>query len=253
MNSIPESTAVVAAYPTLWIARWPNQADPNSIDIQGTDPGDYTPTVYGPWDNPPNPADPWDFWQYASTGRLQGINSGNSNVDLDVAHGGIEFVKDRLVPAVWLADSSGDWTTLGNWNSGQPLVAPVQGPGQVPRVGPLTLPAQRLPGAAGTGVVDGWNDTVILDRPSANVTVTLSSGAYNIRKLYAREALNIAVAHSRSITIPPSIPPPRRSRRSSPMPCRWAVPPALAFTRSRSMRREHLRSMAARWRSTRST
>jgi autotransporter-associated beta strand protein len=204
MNAIPESPTVVAAYPTLWIARWPNQADPNSIDIQGTDPGDYTSTVYGPWDNPPNPADPWDFWQYASTGHLQGIGSGVPNVDLDVAHGGIEFVKDHLVPAVWLADSSGDWTTLDNWNSGQPPVAPVQGPGQVPRVGPLTLPAQRLPGAAGTGVVDGWNDTVILDRPSANVTVTLSSGAHNIRKLYAREALNIT-GGSLSINYDPTV------------------------------------------------
>jgi autotransporter-associated beta strand protein len=32
---------------------------------------------------------------------------------------------------------------------------------------------------------------VILDRPSANITVTLSSGTHSIRKLYAREALNI--------------------------------------------------------------
>ncbi|MEX0642274.1 MAG: glycoside hydrolase family 25 protein, partial [Pirellulales bacterium] len=190
MNAIPESTTVVAAYPTLWIARWPNQADPNSIDIQGTDPGDYTPTVYGPWDNAPNPSDPWTFWQYASTARLNGISNGGANVDVDVAHGGIEYVKDHLVPALWLTDSSGDWSTLGNWNSGQAPVAPVQGPGQVARVGPLTLPAQRLPGAAGPAVTDGLNDTVILDRPSANVTVALSSGSYNIRKLYAREALN---------------------------------------------------------------
>ena len=42
MNSIPESAAVVAAYPVLWTPRWPNQADPNSIDIHNTDPGDYT-------------------------------------------------------------------------------------------------------------------------------------------------------------------------------------------------------------------
>jgi autotransporter-associated beta strand protein len=191
MNSIPESAAVVAAYPTLWTARWPNQADPNSINIQGTDPGDYTSTVYGPWDNPPNPADPWHFWQYASTGRLQGINNGNSNVDLDVAHGGIEYVKDHLVPALWLSDASGNWGTLANWNSGHTPVAPIQGPGQVPRAGSLTLPTPRLPGAAGSSIADGWNDTVILDRPSANVTVTLSSGSYNIRKLYAREALAI--------------------------------------------------------------
>jgi autotransporter-associated beta strand protein len=32
---------------------------------------------------------------------------------------------------------------------------------------------------------------VILDRPNANITVTLSSGSHDIRKLYAREALDI--------------------------------------------------------------
>jgi hypothetical protein len=52
----------------------------------------------------------------------------------------------------------------------------------VPRVGTLTLPATRLPGS---------NDTVVLDRPIASITVTLASGTQSIRKLYAREALNI--------------------------------------------------------------
>src|ERR1044071_2680777 len=33
--------------------------------------------------------------------------------------------------------------------------------------------------------------TVILDRPNANITVTLSTGTHNIRKLYMRETLNI--------------------------------------------------------------
>ena len=51
----------------------------------------------------------------------------------------------------------------------------------------------RLPGTAGSGpaITSGVNDTVILERPSANITVTLSSGTYNIRKLYMRETLNI--------------------------------------------------------------
>ncbi len=182
MNSIPESAAIVAAYPTLWNARWPNQSNPNSIDIQGTDPGDYTSTVYGPWDNPPNAADPWHFWQYASTAHLQGIASGTANVDVDVAHGGIEYLKDHLVPALWLNNSSGDWTTLANWNSGEVPTAPVTGPGQVPPTS-TALPAPRLPGA---------NDTVVLDRTGANITVTLATGTQNIRKLYVREALNIA-------------------------------------------------------------
>ena len=192
MESIPSSAAVVAAYPTLWVARWPNQEDPNSIPVQTADPGDFTSTIYGPWDNPPNPADPWHFWQYASTGRLQSYNNGNSDLDFDVANGGIEFLKDNLVPAVWVSNSSGDWNTLSNWNSGQTPVAPVQGPGQVPRVGPLTLPTPRLPGADDVpNNASGQNDTVVLDRPTADVTVTLSSGEHFIRKLYVREKLDI--------------------------------------------------------------
>jgi autotransporter-associated beta strand protein len=87
-----------------------------------------------------------------------------------------------LVPALWVSDTNGLWTTLSNWNSGQAPIAPVQGAGQVPRVGPLTLPAARLPASS---------DTIVLDRPNANVTVTLSSGTHNIRKLYVREGLNI--------------------------------------------------------------
>jgi autotransporter-associated beta strand protein len=67
----------------------------------------------------------------------------------------------------------------------------MQGPGQVARVGTLTLPTPRLPGAAGSGVTSGQHDTVILDRPNADITVTLSTGTHNVRKLYVREALNI--------------------------------------------------------------
>ena len=173
---------VVSVYPTLWSARWPNQDNPSAIDVQNGHPGDSISWVYGPWDDY-GVADPWAFWQYTSRGRLQSFNNGGSNLDFNVAHGGIEFVKDHLVPALWMNDSSGQWTTLSNWNSGQAPVAPVQGPGQVSRVGPLTLPATRLPAS---------NDTVILDRPNANITVTLSSGNHNIRKLYVRETLNIS-------------------------------------------------------------
>jgi autotransporter-associated beta strand protein len=55
------------------------------------------------------------------------------------------------------------------------------------------LPVPRLPGTAGSGpaITSGVNDTVILERPNANITVTLSSGTYNVRKLYMRETLNI--------------------------------------------------------------
>jgi autotransporter-associated beta strand protein len=174
----------------LWSARWPNQANVPAIDVQNGEPKDSYTQIYGPWDDY-GTTHPWTFWQYASTGRLQSFNNGANNLDFDVVRGGVEFLKDQLVPAVWLNDSSGAWTILTNWNSGQTPVAPVTGPGQVFPVGTQTLPTPRLPGAAGSGVTSGQHDTVILDRPNANITVTLSSGTHNIRKLYVREALNI--------------------------------------------------------------
>ncbi len=183
-------TEVVNKHPVLWSARWPNQSNPGSIDVQNGNPKDSYSQIYGPWDDT-GIAHPWSFWQYASTMKLNGNNNKTSNTDVNVANGGIEFLKDNLVPALWMNDNSGDWSTLANWNSGQTPVAPVQGPGQVARVGPLTLPTPRLPGAAGSGVASGQHDTVILDRPNANITVTISTGSHNVRKLYARETLNI--------------------------------------------------------------
>ena len=187
--------SIVSAFPVLWSARWPNQSDPDSIPVQTGHPKDsYTP-IYGPWDDAPNPTHPWTFWQYASTARLNGYANGTANIDVDVAQGGMEFIKDYYVPALWLSNTDGQWTTLSNWNSGLTPLAPVQGPGQVPRVGSLTLPATRLPGS---------NDTVVLDRPGTNVTVTLGSGIHNIRKLYVREGLNITNG-SLSINYMPSV------------------------------------------------
>jgi autotransporter-associated beta strand protein len=183
---------VSPAYPTLWSARWPNQTDPNSIDVQNGEPKDsYTP-IYGPWDDY-GVTHPWAFWQYTSKGRLQSFNNGGNDLDMDVARGGVEFLKDYLIPAIWINDSDGQWTTLTNWNSGRTPVAPVTGPGQVAPVGTPTLPTPRLPGAIGAGgVTSGTNDTVILDRPNTNITVTLAGGTHNIRKLYMREALDIS-------------------------------------------------------------
>ncbi len=182
VQSASNRATLVSAYPVLWSARYANQSDPNSIPIQTGHPKDtYTP-IYGPWDDAPNPTHPWGLWQYASTLRLQSYNNGGNNLDANVAQGGTEFIKDILVPAIWMNNSSGQWTTQTNWNSGQAPVAPVQGPGQVARVGSLILPATRLP---------TLHDTVILDRPAANITVTLSSGTHNIRKLYVRETLSI--------------------------------------------------------------
>lgn len=174
-------SVVSPCYPTLWTARWPNQADPNSIDVDNSEPKDTVSYIYGPWDDY-GVTHPWQLWQYASTARLQSFNNGGSNLDVDCARGGMEFLKDQLVPAVWWNDVGGLWTTLTNWNSGQTPVAPVISPGQLTPLATGPLPTPRLPGT---------NDTVILERPDVNITVTLSSGAQNIRKLYVREALEI--------------------------------------------------------------
>lgn len=175
-------SSIVDAFPNLWIARWPNQSNPGSIPVQTANPNDSLSNLYGPWDNFGDPQ-PWSFWQYASTMKLSGYANGTANIDVDVANGDIEFLKDNLVPAMWMTTNSGEWNDLAaqNWNSAITPVAPVQGPGQVARVGPLTLPAVRLPSS---------NDTVILDT-SASINVTLSAGAQNIRKLYVRENLSI--------------------------------------------------------------
>ena len=183
-------SVVSPAYPTLWSARWPNQADPASINVQTGEPKDSYSSAYGPWDDY-GVTHPWKFWQYASKLRLTSYNSGGSDLDADVVRGGFEFLKDQLIPAVWMNDASGDWSTLTNWNSGQTPTAPVTGPGQVTPATSSPLPTPRLPGAAGTGTTSGQNDTVILERPSANIAVTLSTGTHNIRKLYMRETLNI--------------------------------------------------------------
>lgn len=208
---------LVAALPTLWNARWPNQANPDAIPIQTGNPKDTYSGFYGPWDDH-GEIHPWSFWQYASTGRLDSYNNGNSNLDFDVAHGGVEFLKDHLVPALWMTDSSGEWTDLANWNSGQTPIEPVQGPRQVPRVGPLTLPAVRLPSE---------NDTVILDRPGADLAVTLSSGTQNIRKLTLREFLDIT-GGSLTVNYVPS-------PDSTPLSAQFSAPVSISGTGSLSV------------------
>lgn len=206
------------AYPTLWSAQWPNQADPNAINVQTGEPRDGYAGIYGPWDDY-GVTHPWAFWQYASTGRLQSFNSGGSNLDFDVARGGLEFLKDQLVPAVWMHNAGGDWSTLTNWNSGQTPVAPVPGPGQVTPVGAQTLPVPRLPGAPGPGLTSGTNDTVILDRPGTNLTITVTSGTHVIRKLYQRETLLLNGGSLAILYVP--------SPDSTPFSARWAGPVTL--------------------------
>jgi autotransporter-associated beta strand protein len=226
-------SVIAPCYPTLWVARWPNQANPNAIDVQGTNPKDTYAGFYGPWDDYGDP-NPWAFWQYASTGRLPSFNGGANNLDFNVVHGDVEFLRDQLVPAVWMNNGSGDWSTLANWNSGQTPVAPVPGPGQAAPVGLQTLPVPRLPGAAGTGVTSGQYDTVILERTNANITVTVSSGTHNIRKLYMREALNLT-GGSLTVNYVPnyvSVVGFPESKRSGPISAQFSGPVTLGGTAS---------------------
>lgn len=182
---------VVTKHPILWIARWPNQSNPDAINVQSGHPKDSLSTIYGIWDDY-GVTHPWVFWQYASTGRLQSYNNGNSNLDMNVCQGDMEYLKDYLVPAVWTHDGDGEWTTLVNWNCGLPPIVPVPGAGQVPPIGAQILPTPRVPGAAGSAITSGQHDTVILDRPNAEITVTHSTGDHNVRKLFVREQLNIS-------------------------------------------------------------
>jgi len=185
-------SVVGPAYPMLWNARYAYQGDEGNPGIQTANPKDTASTFYGPWDDY-GVTHPWDFWQYSSTSSIPGFNAVDSGIDGDVSHGDIEYVRNFLVPAVWWNDSSGDWSTLANWNSGQPVVTPTPGAGQATPYSYDSddLPTARLPGAAGSGPTSGQYDTVILERPSANITATLSTGTHNIRKLYMRETLNI--------------------------------------------------------------
>jgi autotransporter-associated beta strand protein len=178
------------AFTQVWSARYPNQADPNSIPVQTGHPSDTFAGAYGPWDDY-GTTHPWQFWQYASTGRLSSFNGGSTDIDVNVLQGGTEYLKDQLIPAVWWTDTGGDWSSLGNWNSGQTPITPISSPGQLAPIGTQTLPTPRLPGAAGSGPTSGQHDTVVLDRPSAAITVTLSTGTHNVRKIYVRETLNI--------------------------------------------------------------
>jgi GH25 family lysozyme M1 (1,4-beta-N-acetylmuramidase) len=139
----------------LWLARYTSAVDPLTVvDVPAAG---GLPNVYGVW-NPTYPTmpttRPWDFWQYSSTGTTPGISG---NVDQDVANGDINFVKDFLVPAMWMTDTSGEWTTAAKWNS-----------------------ATYLPAA---------KDRVIISRPAGDYTVTLSSGAQSIRSLQLNEHL----------------------------------------------------------------
>lgn len=190
----PNAPSMVSpAFPVLFGARYPaGSGNPYFGDIQNGNPKDAGGTLtwyFGPFDDYGN-SQPWHFWQYSS-GEAPFGPHGDSTTDGDISQGDIEFVRDTLVPAVWWNDSSGDWSTLSSWNSGQPVSTPVPGPGQSTPYASGPLPVPRLPGAAGSGPTSGQYDTVILERPNANITVTVSTGTHNVRKMYMRESLDI--------------------------------------------------------------
>lgn len=184
-------SVISPCFPMLWNARYSdNTANWVNIPVQTGEPKTTYTTVgayYGAWDDYGN-AEPWSFWQYAS---VADIGLGDATCDVNVSHGDMEYVRNYLVPAVWWNDNDGNWSTLANWNSGQTPVAPISSPGQAAPYATGGLPTARLPGAAGSGPTSGQYDTVILERPSANIIVTLSTGTHNVRKLYMRETLNL--------------------------------------------------------------
>ena len=122
------NSTVPAVYPHLWIARWP-QGSGNQFagicrpTIRRRRRRRRTSTASGIRTTPSLIRIPTGTCGRSgntrSGERLQSFNNGGSNLDGDVANGGIEFLKDHLVPALWMNDSSGDWSTLANWNSGQ--------------------------------------------------------------------------------------------------------------------------------------
>jgi autotransporter-associated beta strand protein len=150
-------------------------------DIVNGDPGaaNNYPNPYGVWDpnynarsNSRDPAvNPWAFWQ---NGTFTISGGANGSADRTAANGNIEFVKDFLVPALWTNGASGDWSTVANWNSNNPLRD--ANPGNV-AMGPVS----RLPNSL---------DWVQL-RNGGGGTVTLSSGSHTIRKLTTQQPLSL--------------------------------------------------------------
>lgn len=179
-------SAIGPAYPMIWNARYPG----GTVPIQTGAPKDTSGLFYGPWDDYGNTA-PWSFWQYSSTVSIPGFNNVDTSDDASVSHGDIEYIRNYLIPAVWWSDTSGDWSALANWNSGQTPTPPLPPPDQPTPYATGGLPTPRVPGAAGAGPTSGQYDTVILERTNAAITVSVSTGSYNIRKLYNRETLNI--------------------------------------------------------------
>jgi autotransporter-associated beta strand protein len=173
-DEILKSLAFTGSTPRTyhWVAR------PGSNGLTGNPPAPNNyPNPYGMWDpafttrtNSRDPAiKPWVFWQQT----LDTTPAGLFKIDIDYANGNMEFVKDFLVPALWTTAGSGDWGTIANWNSNNPAYNGTIESG----------PASRLPNNQNL-------DWVKLQKAGGG-TVTISSGAQTVRKLYTQQPLNI--------------------------------------------------------------
>ncbi len=73
----------------------------SSVTIHGLDVASYGSNAVDPPVPTGNPSTgvwpTWAFWQYGSQGRVAGIGGGTANVDLDVANGDINFVRQFLI------------------------------------------------------------------------------------------------------------------------------------------------------------
>jgi autotransporter-associated beta strand protein len=160
-----------------WLAR-PAGDIVNGQPVASTSGTGY-PNPYGVWDanfntrtNSRDPAiNPWAFWQ---NGTFTISGGANGSADADAANGSIEFVKDFLVPALWTNSGSGDWSTVSNWNSNNPLRD--ADPSNV-AMGPVS----RLPNSL------DW----IQLRNTGGGTITLSTGNHTIRKLTTQQPLSM--------------------------------------------------------------
>ena len=103
-------TRVTSSYPNadpliyMSASRTVGEVD-SSVTVHGLDVASYGSNSVDPPVPTGNPSTgvwgtngkPWSFWQYGSQGRVAGIGGGAANVDLDVANGDINFVRQFLI------------------------------------------------------------------------------------------------------------------------------------------------------------
>jgi autotransporter-associated beta strand protein len=111
----------------------------------------------------------WAFWQYGSKGRVNGIGGGTANVDLDVANGDINFVRQYLIgppPATSFQQFDVNGTTAGSG---------------VTANGNYTWEGAKFSSSAAGNDPVAWNDGNFLrlaagsDAAASNYTITANS------------------------------------------------------------------------------